>query len=112
DGRVLEIDQHHELFGAARVGLGALGIVTEVTLQCVPAFLLLAREKPMALSAVLGDLDAMVDDNDHFEFYFFPHTDKALTKRNNRVPDGTPRSPLPAWRHGLDDEFLSNTLYE
>lgn len=112
EGEVLEIDQNNELFGAARVGLGALGIVTEVTLQCVPAFLLHAREEPMALSAVLGDLDRLVDDNDHFEFYFFPHTDKALTKRNNRVAPGTVRSPLPSWRHKLDDEFLSNTLYE
>ncbi len=112
DGQVLEIDQDHELFGAARVGLGALGIVTEVTLQCVPAFLLHAREEPMSLSAVLADLDDLVDGNDHFEFYFFPHTDKALTKQNNRVPEGTPRRPLPAWRRALDDEFLSNTVYE
>ncbi len=112
DGQVLEIDENHELLGAARVGLGALGIVTEVTLQCVPAFLLHAREEPMALSAVLADLDSLVDGNDHFEFYFFPHTDKALTKKNNRVPEGTPKVPLPTWRHRLDDEFLANTLYE
>lgn len=112
DGRVVEIDGNHEWFDAARVGLGALGIVTEVTLQCVPAFLLNAREEPMALSAVLADLDSLVDGNDHFEFYFFPHTDKALTKRNNRVPEGTRPAPLPSWRHRLDDEFLSNTLYE
>lgn len=112
DGEVLEIDAGHELFDAARVGLGALGIVTEVTLQCVPAFLLNAREEPMAHSAVLGELDDLVDGNDHFEFYFFPHTDKALTKRNNRVPEGTAPAPLPRWRHLLDDELLSNTLYE
>lgn len=112
DGEVLEIGPDHELFDAARVGLGALGIVTEVTLRCVPAFLLHAREEPMALSDVIAGLDELVDGNDHFEFYFFPHTDKALTKRNNRVPDGTARSPLPRWRHALDDELLSNTVYE
>lgn len=111
-GDLLEIDESHPWFDAARVSLGALGIITEVTLQCVPAFLLHAREEPLALGAVLDDLDALVDDNDHFEFYFFPHTDKALIKRNNRVPEGTTREPLPAWRHWLDDEFLSNTLYE
>lgn len=112
DGEVLEIGPDHELFDAARVGLGALGIVTEVTLQCVPSFLLHAREEPMALSDVISGLDELVDGNDHFEFYFFPHTDKALTKRNNRVPDGTTRAPLPRWRHALDDELLSNTVYE
>ncbi|VXB60419.1 D-arabinono-1,4-lactone oxidase [Aeromicrobium sp. 9AM] len=112
DGEVLEIDESHTWFGAARVTLGALGIVTEVTLQCVPAFLLHAREEPMALPDVLDQVDALVDDNDHFEFYWFPHTDKALTKRNNRVPEGTERQPVGRFRHWLDDEFLSNTVFE
>ena len=111
-GEVLEIDQSHEWFGAARVTLGALGIVTEMTLQCVPAFLLHAREEPMALPDVLAQVDALVDDNDHFEFYWFPHTEKALTKRNNRVAEGTERKPVGRFRHWLDDEFLSNTVFE
>ncbi len=112
DGSIIEIDERHPWFDAARVGLGALGIVTEVTLQCVPAFLLHAREEPMALPEVLDGLDDLVGGNDHFEFYWFPHTEKALTKRNNRVADGTPRAPLSRWKHWLDDEFLSNTVYE
>jgi FAD-linked oxidoreductase len=112
DGEVREIDESHPWFGAARVTLGALGIVTEVTLQCVPAFLLHAREEPMALADVLDQVDALVDDNDHFEFYWFPHTEKALTKRNNRVAEGTERKPVGRFRHWLDDEFLSNTVFE
>ncbi|MET0447485.1 MAG: D-arabinono-1,4-lactone oxidase [Aeromicrobium sp.] len=112
DGQVLEIDEQHPWFGASRVTLGALGIVTEVTLQCVPAFLLHAREEPMALPAVLEQLDSLVGDNDHFEFYWFPHTEKTSTKRNNRVVEGTERQPLGGFRHWLDDEFLSNTAFE
>ena len=111
-GDVLEIDEQHEWFGASRVTLGALGIVTEVTLQCVPAFLLHAREEPMALPAVLEQLDSLVDDNDHFEFYWFPHTEKTSTKRNNRVAQGTARRPVGRFKHWLDDEFLSNTAFE
>jgi FAD-linked oxidoreductase len=112
DGEVLEIDEHHEWFGAARVGLGALGIVTEVTLQCVPAFLLHAREEAMALPDVLAQVDDLVADNDHFEFYWFPHTEKTLVKRNNRVPDGTPRDPVGRVRGWVDDELLSNGAFE
>jgi FAD-linked oxidoreductase len=112
DGEVLEIDESHEWFGAARVTLGALGIVTELTLQCVPAFLLHAREEPMALPDVLEQIDALVDGNDHFEFYWFPHTEKALTKRNNRVAEDTERKPVGRFRYWLDDEFLSNTVFE
>lgn len=111
-GDVLEIDEHHPWFGAARVTLGALGIVTEVTLQCVPAFLLHAREEPMALPAVMSQLDSLVATNDHFEFYWFPHTEKALVKRNNRVADDVARQPVGRFRHWLDDELLSNTLFE
>lgn len=111
-GDVLEIDEHHPWFDAARVGLGALGIVTEIEFACVPAFLLHAREEPMPLGQVLEQLDDLVEGNDHFEFYFFPHTDRALVKRNNRVPDDTARAPLSRFRHWLDDEFLSNTVYE
>lgn len=111
-GDVLDIDEHHPWFGAARVTLGALGILTEVTLQCVPAFLLHAREEPMALPEVLDRLPELVGDHDHFEFYWFPHTEKALVKRNNRVPEGTPAQPLSRFRHVLDDEVLSNGLFE
>ncbi len=111
-GDILEIDETHPWFNAARVGLGALGVITEVTLQCVPAYLLHANERPMALPDVLDNLETLVDSNDHFEFYWFPHTEKALVKENNRVPEGTARKPLPKWRYQLDDEFLSNSLYE
>lgn len=111
-GEVLEIDEKHELFGASRVTLGALGIITEVTLQCMPAFLLHAREEPMALGEVFDRLDELIGDNDHFEFYWFPHTEKALIKRNNRVPSDTRARPIGKFRHWLDDEFLSNEAFD
>jgi L-gulono-1,4-lactone dehydrogenase len=97
------------LFDAARVGLGALGIVTAVTFSVVPAFLLEAREEPMSWSRVISELDELTSDNEHFEFYWFPHSEGCLTKRNNRS-DG-PARPLPRWRYWLDDEFLSNTVF-
>ncbi len=97
------------LFDAARVGLGALGIVTALTFRVVPAFLLQAREEPMTWSEVLSHLDELTADNEHFEFYWFPHSEGCLTKRNNRT-DG-PARPLPRWRYLLDDEILSNSVF-
>src|SRR5215469_4664615 len=84
------------LFDAARVGLGALGIVTAITFKVVPAFLLEAREEPMTWSRVITQLDELTADNEHFEFYWFPHSEGCLTKRNNRS-DG-PARPLARWR--------------
>jgi L-gulono-1,4-lactone dehydrogenase len=98
-----------KLFDAARVGLGALGVLTAVTFRVVPAFLLEAREEPMGWSEVISRLDELTSENEHFEFYWFPHTEGCLTKRNNRSA-GPPR-PLGRMRYLLDDEFLSNTVF-
>jgi FAD-linked oxidoreductase len=97
-----------ELFALARVGLGALGVLTSVTFQAEPAFLLRADERPMPLADVLDGFEEHVADNEHFEFYWFPHTDLALTKRNNRT---TEAAPLGRFRKAYDDELLSNGLF-
>jgi FAD-linked oxidoreductase len=97
------------LFDAARVGLGALGVLTAVTFRVVPAFLLEAREEPMRWSEVIARLDELTSENEHFEFYWFPHTEGCLTKRNNRSPG--PARPLGRLRYLLDDELLSNTVF-
>jgi FAD-linked oxidoreductase len=101
DGRVLECsaDQHSELFAAARVNLGALGIVTAVTLQCEPAFVLHSVEAPADYDDLLEVL-AKLELRDHFEFLWFPHTRRVLTKVQTRLPADTPLqplSPLGAW---------------
>jgi L-gulono-1,4-lactone dehydrogenase len=88
-----------EVFHATRVGLGALGVVSTVTLRCVPAFNLHAVEEPMRLDHVLEHLAGYVSGNEHFEFFWVPHTDWALTKRNNRT-DEPPRQRWWATRFG------------
>lgn len=74
-----------EVFDLARVSLGMLGIVTEIELQCVPAFDLIAEEVVTDVDELLADLGPRMQAADHFEFYWFPHTDTALTKTNTRV---------------------------
>ncbi len=103
--------QHPEVFAAARIGVGALGVITEIELSCVDSFVLRADERPMRLSDVLDGLDELADDNDHAEFYWFPYTERALVKRNNRVVSGGELTPLARWRGYLDDELLSNTAF-
>ena len=101
-----------ELFDAARVGLGALGVVTTVTLQCVPAFSLVADESPEPLESVLSSFDSLAAGNDHFEFYWFPYGRKALVKRNNRsVVSGAAPPALPAWRRYWEFEVMENTAF-
>jgi FAD/FMN-containing dehydrogenase len=121
-----------ELFAAARVGLGALGVITSVTLRCVPSFTLAADERPRPVQEVIEQFDALADGNDHFEFYWFPYGRQALVKRNNRLrpgdqePAGRPGYPgaagrsrpagrgaaaMPAWRRFWEFEVMENAAF-
>jgi FAD/FMN-containing dehydrogenase len=71
---------------AARVGLGALGVVVAVTLRCVPSFKLRGVDRPERLDDVLASLDERAG-ADHFEFWTFPHSPLALTRTNTRTED-------------------------
>ncbi|MEV6207616.1 D-arabinono-1,4-lactone oxidase [Kitasatospora sp. NPDC051914] len=102
--------ENPELFRGARLGLGALGVVSALTFAVEPAFLLTAHEKPMPFGAVVDGFEDLAAVNEHFEFYWFPHTDLCTTKRNNRTTG--PAAPLPRFKAWLDDDFLSNTVWE
>ncbi|MEU7588787.1 D-arabinono-1,4-lactone oxidase [Micromonospora sp. NPDC049230] len=102
-------DEHPDVLAAARVSLGALGVLVEVTLRCVEAFVLHAHERPAELADVLGDLPTLIGSHDHVEFYWFPYTQRVQVKSNNRVPAND--RPLPRWRGWLDDDFLANRVF-
>ncbi|HEY0535748.1 MAG TPA: D-arabinono-1,4-lactone oxidase, partial [Actinoplanes sp.] len=108
-GEVVTIGPGDPLLPAVRVSLGALGILVEVTLRCTEAFTLLADERPMALRDVMAGLDEWIGGNDHAEFYWYPYTDRAQLKINNKVPDND--RPLSRFRGWLDDDFLSNSVF-
>ncbi|WP_419998473.1 D-arabinono-1,4-lactone oxidase [Streptomyces boninensis] len=112
DGRVLQCSEKEnpEIFAAARLGLGALGVVTAVTFHVEPMFLLTAREEPMSFDKVTADFERLAAENEHFEFYWFPHTDNCNTKRNNR--SAGPAKPVGALGGWFEDEFLSNGVFQ
>ena len=109
---VVSETENPELLPAVALGLGALGILVEVTVQCVRSFVLHAVEQPESLGAVLGELDARVAEADHFEFYWFPHTDRAMTKTNTRLPESAPRHPLPPVGKWVDDTLVGSGLHQ
>jgi len=100
-----------DLFAAARVGLGALGVVTHVTLQCVPAFVLRAVERPEPLDDVVAGFDRAADEADHYEFYWFPYGSRALVKRNDRVPPGAAPPPLSPVRRFVEYDLVENAAF-
>jgi L-gulonolactone oxidase len=113
DGSVVQCSatERPELWSAARVGLGALGILTKVTLRCVPLFGVRAEEGPMPFEELLDRFDELASSFDHFEAYWFPHTRATLTKCNTRLPLAEGLDRLPVWKEWLDDELLSNRVF-
>jgi FAD-linked oxidoreductase len=108
-GDVREIDGGDDLL-AARVALGTLGVVTELTLRVVPAFTLRAVDAPAPLETILHELDARVDGHRHFEFFVFPHADTALTRTNDDLDEpAQPRLPVRAY---VDDVLLANRAFQ
>jgi L-gulono-1,4-lactone dehydrogenase len=112
DGSTLECspERDPEVWRAAQVGLGALGVIAEVTLRCVPAFTLHGVDAPAPLDRVLERFDELAHGNDHFEFFVFPHARTALTRTNNR----TDEQPRPRGRASayVNDVLLVNHAFE
>jgi FAD-linked oxidoreductase len=113
DGSVLRISEteNADLLPAARLGLGALGVIVDITVQCVPAFALHAVERPEPLASVVDNFEARAAAVDHFEFYWFPHTETVLTKTNTRLPADAALQPLGPARRWVDDTLMANGLF-
>jgi L-gulonolactone oxidase len=107
DGSVRKLDESEpDLWRAARVGVGALGAISAVTLRCVPAFTLDRVDTPEPREAVLDAFQERADANDHFELFTFPYADNALVLERNR----TEAAPRPRGKAGafLNDIVLEN----
>ncbi len=106
EGEVIECsaDRDPEVFQAARVGLGAAGILSTVTLQAEPAFNLHALERVEPLDEILDRQDRLIEEHEHFEYFVGPMSTHAFTKRNNRTD--RPAEPIPPWREWALDVAL------
>jgi FAD-linked oxidoreductase len=105
-------DENPDVLEVARVGLGALGVITTITFAVEPLYLLEAVEQPMPWDRALSSFDEMTAADHHVEMYWFPHTDRMLTKRNNRLGDDLSEArPLSGFRAWLDDDLLANRLF-
>jgi len=107
DGSVLEVSERSDVdaYRAARVGLGALGVIYSVTLRAVPAFTLHRVDSPRPVEETLASIDELGGRSEHFEFFVFPYTDTALTIERNR----TDRAPRP---RGRGSAYLNEIVLE
>jgi L-gulono-1,4-lactone dehydrogenase len=112
DGTVRELSaaEDPDLLRAARVGVGALGAISAVTLRCVPAFTLHRVDTPCPREEVLDAFQERADANDHFELFTFPYADSALVLERNRTEE--PPRPRGRFAAYLNDIVLENWALE
>lgn len=106
-------DLEPELFDAARVSLGALGIVTHVELQCVEDYRLRRVSKRATLGETLARIDELRRDHRNFEFFWFPYTETVVQRRLNETRDApSALSPLLALKRATVDHTLFRVVSE
>jgi L-gulonolactone oxidase len=99
-------DTNPELFKAAQVSLGSLGILTELTLELEPVYYLTEEFTKLPLETCLELIEELRANNRHFEFFWFPGTDTAIVKTLNKTSE---RNDLPDWTVG---DIIENGLFD
>jgi L-gulonolactone oxidase len=113
-GQILDCsaDKEPDVFKAAQVGLGAIGILSTLTLRCVPAYNIRSIQEPNKVDELLERFDELCALNDHFEFFWWPHTGVAQAITNTRTQEPAPeksrRSGLGAY---VNDILLENHAF-
>jgi FAD-linked oxidoreductase len=100
--------ENADLFEAARVSFGSLGILTELTLQLVPSYNLKVHNGTMNIDECLRRAPELIAKNRHFEFFWFPHQDLCVTKALNDTDE--PRGNRETQTY-LTDVLLQNNIF-
>jgi FAD-linked oxidoreductase len=102
-GEIVDCDARTkpEVYQAARVSLGALGILTKARVQARPLYKLKRRTWIAPVEEMLADLPKLEAGNRNFEFYYIPYSGMALGISNNETDE--PETPVPV---NEDDDGL------
>mgnify|MGYP000846864851 FL=1 len=81
-GDILTVDAKNdpELFEAARLSIGSLGVVTRFRLKLKAAYALNEASWAADAEDTLNRLDDYAARHRHFEFFWFPHADRVVAK--------------------------------
>ncbi len=87
EGNILECStsKNQEVYRAAQLSLGLLGVIVKITLRVVPSYRLHQRTFQMELDECLNQLEQLRLENRNFEFFWFPYTKKVQIKLLNKT---------------------------
>lgn len=106
-GEIVELNEGDPRISIAAVGVGALGVVCEVVLQCVPSFRLHAYETIEYLDDLLDDIPSFAESADHAEFFWMPGARRCQVKRNQRTTEDIQRPGKVAY---FRDKYVAENL--
>ena len=107
-GEIREIGRSHPDFNAVIVGLGAFGVVFQVTLRVVGAFQMHAVTEPMPLSQAIETFDSIISAHDHVKFWWFPPNNDVIIFRQDHTEKKRNDSDFQRW---FKDRFLAVLTY-
>ncbi len=103
-GEVLDIDASDtDLFNAARVNLGALGVVTRIRMQNRAAYKLKKREWTAPTEELLAEFDQRADEHRHFEIFPLVYSDYSLALQIDESDEPIGQTIIPAEEVELAD---------
>ncbi|SDJ56638.1 L-gulonolactone oxidase [Paraburkholderia steynii] len=101
-------EENPDLFEGGRIGLGALGVLTEVGLNLVPSFNLRLERGKMDFDECLARADSMSRKHRSFELYWLPHTTAMLTKVWNATDEP---AQATGWKRYITETVLENAVF-
>jgi len=89
NGELLECspDHHPDIFKAAQVSLGTLGVIASLTLRVVPAKRLHYKVRRLPVADCMANVERYKQENTHFEFFWMPYTKWAQAKFLNETTE-------------------------
>lgn len=103
-----DADHNPRLFEAARLGLGAFGIITQVRIQTVPLYRMHRREYTAEMSRAVEGLDELMRAHDHAELFWVPGANRCVVRTLNHLPLETAPMGPGRLRSALGKEVLGN----
>jgi FAD/FMN-containing dehydrogenase len=111
DGRVHAIDDDDPRLPGARVHLGALGVLTGVTLRVEPAGFLEQTIEQVRVADMPAALPAIATSAEYVKVWWLPHAETAQVVRYRRVAAPTRRRRNAAVRRWVDETVMHRALF-
>ena len=112
NGEIIECNRtkNTDIFNAARVNLGALGVVTEVTMQNAPKYRLKRETTWMPIEEILESAEHISSNNRNFEFYYIPFTGMGFTDVQNITTEPVSETDKLDQNDGAEDLKLARDM--